>query len=363
MLHAVVMAGGSGTRFWPASRAKTPKQLLDLAGDQSMIQSTVARLGSLVPPDRVLIVTNERLVAAIEEQLPQLPGDSVIGEPCKRDTAPCVGLAAAWVVRNDPDAVMVVMPADHVIRSDADFQSAMAFASELVMAQPSRMVTFGINPTYPAESFGYIERGASVEAPPNAKINPPTFIVERFREKPNSAVAQEYLDSGKFYWNSGIFVWSARTILNALERHEPAMFGHINRIADAIGTDHFPKVFADEFAAIEGKSIDYAVMERAEEVVVIEAPFTWDDVGSWQALSRLRGVDEDGNTLIGKTLCVQTKGTIVRGDDDHLIATLGLTDCIVVRTPDATLVANKHDEESIRQIVKLLEEQDLQQYL
>ena len=363
MLHAVVMAGGSGTRFWPASRSMTPKQLLDLAGEQTMIQSTVSRLGELVPPDRVLVVTNQRLVDAIRDQLPQLPPASVIGEPCKRDTAPCIGLAAAWVAKEDPDAIMIVMPADHVITPDSDFQAALRYAASLVEQQQSRLVTFGIKPTYPAESFGYIERDESLGPTGESGTSPPTFRVKQFREKPKAEVAQQYLDSGQFYWNSGIFVWRAKTILDALERHEPKMHAHLVAIAETIGSEAFASTLEREFTAIEGTSIDYAVMERAEEVVVVEAPYQWDDVGSWQALSRLRGTDEDGNTLVGKTLSINTSGTIIRSDDDHLIATLGLKDCIVVRTPDATLVANKHDEESIRQIVKLLGDKGWQEYL
>ena len=363
MLHAVIMAGGSGTRFWPASRSMTPKQLLRLAGEQSMIQSTVGRLGEAIPGDRTLVVTNQRLVSEIQKQLPQLPPESVIGEPCKRDTAPCVGLAAAWVARNDPEAIMVVMPADHVITPHSDFQAAINYAADIVKEKPSRLVTFGIKPTYPAESFGYIERDNTIDAPADTTISPPTFRVKQFREKPKAEVARQYVDSDNFYWNSGIFVWSAQTILTALENHEPAMHGHLMKIAETIGTPAFPDTFQTEFSAIEGRSIDYAVMEKAEEVVVIEAPFTWDDVGSWQALSRLRGTDEDGNTLVGKTMAIRTEGTIVRSDDDHLIATLGMKDCIVVRTPDATLVANKHDEEAVREIVALLKEKGWDQYL
>jgi len=363
MLHAVIMAGGSGTRFWPASRSMTPKQLLDLAGKDTMIQSTVGRLGSMVPPENILIVTNQRLVAPIQAQLPQLPPASVIGEPCRRDTAPCVGLAAAWVTRHDPDAIMVVMPADHVIQPPADFQAAMRYAAELVKAKPSRLVTFGIKPSYPAESFGYVERAEALAAPPSATISPPTFVVKRFVEKPKVDVAREYVASGNFYWNSGIFVWSAQTILNALEQHEPAMHGHLMAIADTIGTPEFDATFASEFAAIEGRSIDYAVMEKAEEVAVVEAPFGWDDVGSWKALERLRGTDDDGNTLVGKTLTINTKGSILRSSDDHLIATYGMENCIVVHTPNATLVARKDDEEKVREIVKELESREWKDFL
>ncbi len=359
MLHAVIMAGGSGTRFWPASRAAHPKQLLDLAGQRTMIQSTVARLGSLVSANRVLVVTNKRLVDAVRQQLPELPDDSVLGEPCKRDTAPCVGLAAAWVCRDDPNATMVVLPADHVIESDEVFQQAITQASEMVDAEPQRLVTFGIRPSYAAESFGYIERGEKLPASGTA----PAFRVKQFREKPKAEVARQYVDSGTFYWNSGIFVWKARTILNLLAEHEPQMHRHIENIANAIKTPQFRDVFETEFAAIAGKSIDYAVMERASDVAVIEAPFSWDDVGSWQSLARLRGTDDDGNTVDGRSVVVHTQGTIIRGSQDHLIATVGLKDCIIVHTPNATLVANKHDEESIREIVKLLEDKGWTDYL
>jgi mannose-1-phosphate guanylyltransferase len=361
MLHAVIMAGGAGTRFWPASRSHCPKQLLSLAGDETMIQATLRRLEHLVPPERALVVTNQRLVEAIRQQLPQLPPDAVIGEPCKRDTAPCIGLAAAWVTRDDPDAVMVVMPADHVISTDDQFCQAIEHAAALVQDDPARLVTFGIQPTYPAESFGYIERAHPLDSPRASAI--PTFLVKQFREKPTAEVAGAYLDAGNFYWNSGIFVWSARTILRQLELHEPKMFAHLMTIADAIGRSDFDQVLARQFEAIEGRSIDYAVMEKAKEVVVVEAPFSWDDLGSWQSLARLRGTDQDGNTIVGKHLGVGTRGTIVRGEDDHLIVTIGLEDCIVVHTKDATLVANKHCEEQVREIVKALEQREWKQYL
>ena len=355
MLHAVIMAGGSGTRFWPASRALRPKQLLDLAGDRSMIQATVARLGDLVSHDRVLVVTNQRLVAPIRDQLPQLPAESILGEPCKRDTAPCVGLAAAWVSRHDPDAVMAVMPADHVISPDETFQAAISQAAAMVEQAPARLVTFGIKPSYPAESFGYIERGE--------ELAPGRYLVKQFREKPKSAVAEQYLKAGTFYWNSGIFVWRAKTILDLLSKYEPELFGHIEKIAACIGAADFAAVFQAEFEKIKGISIDYAVMERAEEVAVIEAPFDWDDVGSWTSLQRLHDADEQGNTIVGKCATIETKNSIIRSEGQHLIATVGVEDLIIVHTANATLVANRHDEESVRKIVRLLEEQGLQEYL
>jgi mannose-1-phosphate guanylyltransferase len=356
MHHAVIMAGGSGTRFWPESRADRPKQLLALTGTRSMIQETVDRLGTAIPPERTLVITAARLADAVRRQLPDLPAEAVIGEPCKRDTAPCIGLAAFLASRDDPEATLAVMPSDHVIAPAETFQQAILQAARLVDREPDRIVTFGIRPTYPAESFGYIERGAALG-------EPGVFAVARFREKPPLAIAKEYLAAGNFYWNSGIFVWKARTILDALQRHEPEMFGHLQQIAAAEGTAGFAATFAREFAAIRGVSIDYAVMEKASNVAVIEALFDWDDVGSWQAIARLRGADAEGNTICGKHLGVNTSGTIIRTDDDHLIVTLGLKDCIIVHTPDATLVANRRDEESVRKIAKLLEERGWTKYL
>jgi mannose-1-phosphate guanylyltransferase len=366
MLHAVIMAGGSGTRFWPESRAHRPKQLLDFTGGRTMIQATVDRLGDLVPPERLLIVTNRQLVEPIAAQLPHLPPGSILGEPCKRDTAPCIGLAALAVSRHDDDATMAVMPSDHVIRTDSQFQHALHYAERLVDERPERIVTFGIRPSYAAESFGYIQRGEPITLQEKGDPSevPEAFAVRRFREKPKADVAQEYLASGEYYWNAGIFVWKARTILAALAERQRVMFEHLKKIAAALDTSKFDKVFEREFSAIVGISIDYAVMEHATDVVVIEAPFQWDDVGSWQALARLHGSDSNGNTIAAtRHLELGTQGTIVRSSDDHLIVTLGLEDCLVVHTPDATLVANKHDEESIRQLVKMIEEKGWQEYL
>ncbi len=355
MLHAVIMAGGSGTRFWPASRKLVPKQLLALAGDRTMIQSTVDRLGDLVPPDRQLVVTNMSLVNAVRHQLPNLPARNVVGEPCKRDTAPCVGLAAALIRHIDPEGIMAVMPSDHVIESPEKFQAALAAGEQLILEDPTRIVTFGIPPTYPAESFGYIERGESLQAD--------TFVVSRFREKPDRATAEGYLAAGTFYWNSGIFLWKASTILQALEAKVPEIFGHIAKIADAMGTDRYDSTLLKEFTAIEGTSIDYAVMESYPNVAVIEAPFPWDDVGSWQALSRLHDADANGNTVVGSHIGIDTKGSIIHAQEGHTVVTIDVDDLIVVQTADATLVAPKHAEERVREAVKALEQRKLDDLL
>ncbi len=354
------MAGGAGTRFWPASRTNLPKQLLPLVGKQSMLRQTIDRLGDLVAPQQTLIVTNERLLAIIREQIPELPDSSLVGEPCKRDTAPCVGLAALLVGRQDPEGVMVVLPADHVIRNAERFQDSVRQAATLIKKQPDRIVTFGIRASYPAETFGYIQRAARIDVHDEAA---PTFVVKRFREKPNVATAADYLASGDYYWNAGIFIWKAKTILAALAERQPEMLAHLEKIRDAWGTPQQHDVFTSEFTAIKGISIDYAVMEHAKNVAVIEAPYDWDDLGTWQSLARLSGTDRFDNTIIGRHLGLNTTGTIIRTEDNHLVVTVGLKDCLVVHTPDATLVANKHDEESIREIVKLLEARGWTEYL
>jgi mannose-1-phosphate guanylyltransferase len=371
MLHAVIMAGGAGTRFWPLSRTARPKQLLSLAGGQTMLQATAERLAGLVPPKRTWVLTNRSLIAPIQAQLPQLDPQKIVGEPCKRDTAAAIGLAAILVLADDPDATMIVSPSDHLIQPATAFQGALAQAAALVENNPAALVTFGIKPTYPAETFGYIERGGlrgqesevggrGLEA---GSASAAVYEVSRFREKPARSVAEQYVASGDFYWNSGIFVWKARTVLAALARLEPAMVEHLRTIERYLGQTDFLQVLDREFSAIRGKSIDFAVMEHYQPVLVIEAPFAWDDLGSWQSLARTIGTDDNGNAVLGKHLGIRTSGSIIRSDEEHLIATLGLSDVIVIHTPDATLVANKHEEEAIRELVKLLEDRGWREYL
>ncbi len=365
MLHFVIMAGGAGTRFWPESRAARPKQLLALAGPRTMLQMTVDRLGILASAEHTWILTGAAIADAVRKQLPQLPTNHVMGEPCKRDTAPCIGLAALLLSRDDPDATMAVLPADQVIEPPEKFQKALAAAVALVDQRPNRIVTFGVRPTYPATTFGYIERGEpladaqKLDAANGLNI----YQVARFREKPPASVAEEYFANGQFYWNSGMFVWKAATIIEALEQRQPEMLTRLKTIVAAHDHPHFEEVFAREFAEIKGISIDYAVMEHAKGVAVIEAPFDWDDVGTWQSAARLATPDADGNTVVGRHLGINTNGTLVRTNDRHLVATVGVNDLIVVHTADATLVANRHDEESIRHIVKMLEERGWNEYL
>jgi mannose-1-phosphate guanylyltransferase len=324
-----------------------------------MLQTTFDRLSGLVSSQHVLVATNSQLVDAVVSQLPDLPIEHIIGEPFKRDTAPCIGVAASLVQAADKNGLMIVMPSDHVIEPRSEFHRAIQAGVRLIEQDPERIVTFGIRPTYPAESFGYIERGSAFEGLGGVAA----FEVQRFREKPKKELAQEFFDAGTFYWNSGIFLWSAKTVLNALKTYEPEMFAHIEKIGQAVGTPHFQKIFVQEFEAIRGKSIDYAIMERHPKVAVIEAPFQWDDVGSWQAMSRLLKPDSYGNTVEGPFLGIDSKNMIVRSEPDHLVVTIGMQDVIVVHTKDATLVAPKQEEERVREVVKQLQELGLREYL
>ncbi|MEO2012901.1 MAG: mannose-1-phosphate guanylyltransferase [Fuerstiella sp.] len=357
MLHAVIMAGGSGTRFWPQSREKMPKQLLKLSGDRTMIQQTIDRCDGLIEPDYAWIVTNA--VQAVEtcNQLPELPSENVLVEPRARNTAPCVGLAAIHALHRDPDATMLIMPADHVIPTVSDFQNAVKQAAAVVEDKPERLVMFGITPAFPATGFGYIERGAVLPDVGGA------FEVVAFHEKPQLQTAEEYVASGKFYWNCGIFCWKAQTILNQLQQHENDSYQRLQRIARSIGEDGYNRVLDEEFPQMNSISIDCAVLERATGATVIEAPFSWDDVGSWLAVPRLADQDDSGNTIEGAFVGVDTNDCIVRTSANHLVATLGVSDLIIVQTEDATLVAHKRDSERIKELLGKLKEQGHSDYL
>lgn len=355
MLHAVIMAGGSGTRFWPGSRKTRPKQLLNMVGERTLIQGTLDRTQPAIPAENVWVVTNHVQVEATREQLPELPAGNFLAEPCARNTAPCIGLAAICLLAKDPDATMLVMPADHVIETPQQFQAATDTAMQLLEQDPNRFILFGIKPTFPSTGFGYIERGQA--------IGEASYQVAAFREKPDSATAEEYLSTGRFYWNAGIFVWRARAILEALKEYEPEIAAKLAELSGAVGTSEFDAELARIFPEMKSISIDYAVLERSASACVVEAPFNWDDVGSWTALQNLYEQDEAGNTNIGKVVNLDSTGCIVKSEGEHLVTTIGLEDVIVVHTPDATLVARKDNDQAVKQLIEKLRELGDEQYL
>ncbi len=358
MLHTLIMAGGGGTRFWPRSRRDKPKQFLCLTGERTLLQQTLDRVEVLAPPARSWIITGSRYVAETARQLPDLPGERIIGEPAGRDTAACIGLGAALMLRADADATMLVMPADHVIEPVQEFRRAIHVAQQLVEENPGALVTLGIRPTFASTGYGYIERAASL--PPRQSL--PIHRVNRFYEKPRIEVAEQYVASGRFFWNSGIFLWKASTIMASLRVNQPALAVGVERIAAAWDTPEQDETLSREFSALPKISIDYAVMEKAKEVLVIEAPFVWDDVGSWLALERMQPQDANENTVQANHLGWQTKRCVIVGDADKLIATVGVEDLVIIQDGDAILVAHRRDEGNIKQIVEQLGARGLEKH-
>lgn len=350
MLHAVIMAGGSGTRFWPASRRDLPKQFLTLTGSRSLIQMAADRVASLAGNDRLWIVTGARHAVETGRQLPSIPAEHILIEPCGRNTAPCIGLAAIQVLASDPDAVMLVTPADHVINPTSAFVAAVERALDAVRKSPDRLCLFGIVPTRPATGYGYIERGGQL-----AGADAGVFSVERFREKPDLKTAEQFLAAGNFLWNSGIFVWRADTILNSLKAHQPELYARLMQLAEHVGKPTWDAALERDFPTMPSISIDYAVLEHSQSVCVIEAPFGWDDVGSWSALSRLHEPDPNGNIVVGQHVGIGTKNCTIHSPAGHLVATIGLEGCTIVHTPSATLVAKLDDDAQLRDLLKALE--------
>ncbi|VTS08784.1 mannose-1-phosphate guanylyltransferase [Tuwongella immobilis] len=360
MLHAMIMAGGGGTRFWPRSRSARPKQFLRFVGDRTLLQGTRDRIESQVPAAQTWVLTAAVHAGEASAQLPELPTGNIVGEPFGRDTAACIGLGAALIARTDPDATMMVMPADHVIEPVQEFRRAAHAAEQIANDFPNALITFGIVPTYPSTGFGYIHRGPVVASRQNLQA----MKVQAFREKPNSELAEQFLASGEYYWNSGIFVWKAATILHELAQQRPALHAAILRIADAWGTPEQEAVFRKEYEGLEKISIDYAVMEKAAEVLVLQAPFQWDDVGSWQALERRNPQDANGNTVLATHFGIDTNDSIIVCDEPgHLVTTIGVSNLLIVKDGDATLIADRRDEAAVKQLVEALKKSGREIYL
>jgi mannose-1-phosphate guanylyltransferase len=358
MFHAVIMAGGGGTRFWPRSRRQRPKQFLTLAGDRSLLQQAHDRVEALAP-GRTWVITGEAYRDETARQLPDVPPDHIVGEPCGRDTAACIGLGAALVAARDPDGVMIVTPADHVIEPAREFARAAQVAEQMAEEYPSALITFGIPPSYPATGYGYVHRGAPVAQ----RQGVPVYRVQRFREKPSEDLAREFVATGAYFWNSGIFVWKAATVLRALARQKPRLEAAVRRIADAWDTPRCDEVLRHEYPGLERISIDYAVMEHATDVLVVQAPYQWDDVGSWLALERMQPQDADGNTVLATHAGIETKHCVIVAEPGKLVTTIGVANLLIVQDGDAILVADRHDEGTVKQLVELLKKKGLERFL
>lgn len=352
---ALIMAGGRGERFWPKSRKNLPKQFLSLTGDgRTMIQLTVERILPLVDMQDIYIATNRSYKALVREQLPELPEENILCEPVAKNTAPCIGLGAVHIARKYEDAVMFVLPSDHLIKYNAMYLDTLRRASEVAEAGDN-LVTLGIMPDYPETGYGYIR------FQPDARKGV-AFEVERFVEKPDLETAKQYLATEQYLWNSGMFIWRVSTILRSIEKYLPDTYAGLRRIGDAIGAPDEKDVLEKEFSAFKSESIDYGIMEKADHIYTLPGSFGWDDVGSWNAVERIQPANEFGNVVHGNAVTVDTKRCIIQGGK-KLIATVGLEDIIIVDTDDALLVCEKGDAGEIKKVLENLKICNRTEYL
>ena len=361
--YGVIMAGGIGSRFWPASRRDRPKQFLNVFGDATLIQNTAARLQGLVPPERQLVVTNERYTEQTARQLPALPGENVLAEPVGRNTAPCIAYAATVLHARDPDAVMIVLPADHAIRDVQCFHDTLHVAIRQAEAN-NALVTLGIEPTYPATGYGYIQHdGSATDASQGEE--PAVYPVRTFAEKPDVATAERFLDSGDFLWNSGMFVWRTEAILEKMKQHLSGIYEAFAPIGEALRTGETPseETVRAAYQQCQSISIDYGIMERASDVYVVPGRFDWSDVGDWQAVYDMREKDEHGNTLTGDTLVHDASRCLVEADDGRFVALVGVHDLAVVDTEDAVLVCHRDSTQQVKNVVEYLHAHQLDDYV
>lgn len=353
--YAVILAGGRGERFWPLSTARQPKQLLALVGKRPLIAGAVEHLRGLVPADRILIVTNADLVAATRRALPSFPRRNIIGEPMGRDTAAAIALGAAHIKARDPRAVFCVLTADHVMDDLPVFRHTLKKAFETAGASRC-LLTIGMQPTFPSTAFGYIEAGPRLSRPGrdgSGKGALEVFVVKRFVEKPNGAAAARYLKTGRYFWNSGMFVWSLDAFEEALARYRPPLRRLMQRLGAALGSARYARLLHAEYSRLDKISVDYAILEKADNIVMVKGTFAWDDVGCWSALENHFDKDASGNVIIGRAETLDGSGNIVvsrRG----LVALLGVDNLVVVQSGNATLVCPKHRAQDVKKMVELL---------
>lgn len=347
----VIMAGGGGTRFWPLSRKKRPKQLLSIGGSDIMLNETIKRLDALIAREHVYVVTNEVQQALMKELILEgVPANHILAEPAARNTAPCVLYAAMLLQQEYEDCVMCVVPSDHHVGMPQEYQRVISHAIQLA-EKSDCIVTIGLKPTFPATNFGYIRRGKSIETG--------AWQVEQFVEKPVLEKAEEYIASGRFYWNSGVFVFKISTIIENYKKYLPEMFQMMQKIMESPNPE---SALQECYPLLENISIDYGIMEKAEQVLFVEGDFAWSDVGCFDALDRVYPMDEQKNILLGKTIALNSRGCVVNSQE-KLIALVGVEDLIVVESEDAILVCKKEAAQEVGKVVNALKEQGNEQYL
>lgn len=360
MLYAVILAGGVGSRFWPASRLSTPKQFLSVTGERTLIQATVDRLEGLVPPERIFVVTNTRYLDETHRQLPEIPEENLLAEPLARNTAPAIAFAAAHLYARDPDATLVVLPADHVVTTTSRFHEVLDAAIEQAQT-PGALVTVGITPTHPETGYGYVQFDGTADAALDETVR--AFPVLTFAEKPDLATAENFVDSGDFLWNAGMFVWRAESILGAIDRYLPDLARAMAPVRARVEAVQDVALVEDAFAASPRISIDYGVMERAEgQVFVVPGAFGWSDVGDWRAVYALAYKDEQGNALHGQVIVQDASRCHVQGGD-RLIVLVGINDAVVVDTEDALLILHREQAQQVKNVVDYLHANGLERYV
>lgn len=361
MVYAVIMAGGSGTRFWPKSTKKYPKQFLNLFGDGTMIQNTANRVKEIIPQERILVVTNDDYVDIVKEQLPKVPDTNIVGEPVAKNTAPCVAIAAQLLIKQDPDAVMVVLPADHHITDPVEFRNILS--SAIAKAESGNdLVTIGIKPDRPETGFGYIHADSSQQ---EEIKNNAVEKVKGFKEKPTVDVAESFLSSGDYYWNSGMFIWRADAILNEFESQLPEMRALLKDTSQDLYTDLHNAAINEFYFDCESVSIDYGIMEGAKSVFVVPGEFGWNDVGSWTAVYDLAEKNKDENAIqaINVTFVGSQKNLVV-SNSGKMISLVGMENIAVVETDDAILVCDLNHAQGVKEIVEQLKGSgDLEKFL
>jgi len=355
-MYCAIMAGGSGTRFWPRSRENRSKQFLNILGKDSLIQSTVKRFSSFVNKDKLYIVAKESQREELEKHNLSIPDSNVIYEPFGKNTAPCIGLAAVTIRKKDPEAVMIVSPADHLIKDIKAFQKAVKTGCKIAQ-QEDGLVTIGITPTRPATGYGYIQ----IHGDPVAKNGAEAYQVKTFAEKPNLATAQRFLKSGDFFWNSGIFIFRVSVFLENVKAYLPNLYDSLMEIEKSIGKPKYPKTAKRVYKQIKTISIDYGIMEKAKNVFLVEGRFPWNDLGSWEEVYNLSSKDQNGNYMNGKVVLLDTKNSFVKSNQG-LVAVLGCEDLVVVQEGDATLICKRERVEEVKHIVEKIKRSDLKTY-